>query len=173
MRFMLSIAVTDTCFLINWLRFRRRDDIFRLYQTIAIPLLVLDELGTTRSRLAEWITSRRIIFIPRINVIEIEAIRVVELAKTRSLPLVDPPEAYCLCIAKYRGYDVLTDNRAIKYIVREVEEFRNVKVLDSLDLLVSLYGSLRETLKSRVLEFSSDTGIRFSQRRLREYEIEI
>ena len=164
----MRVAIADTCFLINWLRFRGRDDIFRVYECVAVPLLVLDELGSRRGMLADWIISGRAFFVPRVTSFEVEALGVVELARARRLPRVDPAEAYCLVVARHRGYDVLTDNRAVKYLVREVKEYGRVRVLDSLDVLVAVYGDDPAKLKRAVVEYSRETGLTFSRRRLEE-----
>ena len=163
------MAIADTCFLINWLRYRKRDDIFNIYESIGVPLLVLDELGSRRSLLVEWIVTGRVFFIPRISKFETEALSIIEFAKVRRLPRIDPAEAYCLSVAKHRGYDILTDNKAIKYIVSEAEEYKGVKVLDSLDMLVVIYGDIVDELKRAIKEYSEDTGLVFSKMRLREY----
>ncbi len=162
-------AIADTCFLINWLRFRRRNDIFKLYRSVGVPILVLDELGRSRRLLAEWLASGKVFLVPRIGIFEMEALRAIEYAEVRGLPRVDPGEAFCLAVAKHRGYDVLTDNRAIKALVSEVEEYRTVRVLDSLDLLVAIYGREISSLRRAIAEYSSDTGLVFSPKRLREY----
>jgi len=47
-----------------------------------------------------------------------------------------------------------------------LEELRGAMVLDSLDVLKALYP--RETLLRVLAEFTEDTGVRFSERRLRE-----
>ena len=135
------IAIADTCFLVNWLRYRRRNDIFKLYKSLAIPFIVLDELSFHRGLLADWISSRKVFFIPRINRYDIEALNLVEYSHTKNIPHIDSGEAYCLAVARNRDYDVLTDNIATKFITRDLEEYSIVKVLDSLDILYELYGN--------------------------------
>ncbi|HDD34040.1 MAG TPA: hypothetical protein ENG30_02700 [Thermofilaceae archaeon] len=166
------IAIADTCFLVNWLRYRDRERIFQAYSSIAVPLLVLDELGARgRAMLGGWLASRRVFLVPRVNEYEVEALRLVEYSHARRLPRIDPPEAYCLAVARRRGYHFLTDNKAPRYLVREVAEYRGVEVLDSLDLLVRLYGTGVE-LRRALAAYSEDTGLKFSRIRLREYGIE-
>jgi hypothetical protein len=64
----MSTAVADTCFHVHWLRFRERERIFEVFESIAVPVMVLDEMGARgRVMLAPWLASRHAFLIPRIN----------------------------------------------------------------------------------------------------------
>jgi len=166
----MSAAVADTCFLIHWLRFRGRERLFEIFDSVAVPVAVLDEMGVRgRVMLAPWLASRRVFLVPRINEYEVEALRLVELSRSQRLPTLDPPEAYCLAVARRRGYAVLTDNKAPKYLVRALSEYSGVRVLDSLDALALIYGS---RLTEAVRAYEEDTGLIFSRSRLRAYGVE-
>ena len=166
----MSIAVADTCFLVHWLRFRDRERLFEVFDSVAVPVIVLDEMGVRgRVMLAPWLASRRAFLIPRINEYEVEALRLVEFSRSQRLPTLDPPEAYCLAAARRRGYVVLTDNKAPKHLVQALSEYSGVRVLDSLDVLALIYsGGLVEAVKA----YEEDTGLVFSRSRLRAYGIE-
>jgi len=166
----MSIAVADTCFLVHWLRFRGRERLFEVFDSVAVPVIVLDEMGVRgRVMLAPWLASRRAFLIPRINEYEVEALRLVEFSRSQRLPTLDPPEAYCLAAARRRGYVVLTDNKAPKHLVQALSEYSGVRVLDSLDVLALIYsGGLVEAVKA----YEEDTGLVFSRSRLRAYGIE-
>jgi hypothetical protein len=166
----MSTAVADTCFLVHWLRFRDRERIFEVFESVAVPVIVLDEMGVRgRVMLAPWLASRRAFLIPRINDYEVEALRLVEFSRLQRLPILDPPEAYCLAVARRRGYAVLTDNKAPRYLVQALSEYSGVRVLDSLDVLALIYGSrLAEAVKT----YKEDTGLVFSRSRLRAYGVE-
>jgi predicted nucleic acid-binding protein len=167
----MSVAVADTCFLVHWLRFRGRERLFDAFESVAVPVMVLDEMGARgRVMLAPWLASRRAFLIPRINECEVEALRLVELSRSQRLPTLDPPEAYCLAVARRRGYTVLTDNKAPKHLVHALSEYSGVRVLDSLDVLALIYGSgLAEAVKA----YEEDTGLVFSRSRLRAYGVEL
>ncbi|MCL7399928.1 MAG: DNA-binding protein, partial [Thaumarchaeota archaeon] len=161
----MSTAVADTCFLVHWLRFRERERIFEVFESIAVPVMVLDEMGARgRVMLAPWLASRRAFLIPRINDHEVEALRLVEFSRSQRLPTLDPPEAYCLAVAKRRGYAVLTDNKAPKYLAQILKDYSTVKVLDSLDSLSLIYG---DDLAEAVKAYKEDTGLVFSKTRLK------
>ena len=170
----MKIAIADTCFLINWLKYKRKDDIFKLFKLIMIPLPVLDELGPEgRALLGTWVIRGYVSFIPRLEFYDSEAYRIIELAKIRNLPKIDYPEAYCLVIASKRGYTVLTENKATKYITREINEYKHVMVLDSLDVLLFLYGNDKSLLVKRIKEYVQNTKIIFSEKRIRELGISL
>lgn len=166
----MSTAVADTCFLVHWLRFRDRERIFEVFESIAVPVMVLDEMGARgRVMLAPWLASRRAFLIPRINDYEVEALRLVEFSRSQRLPTLDPPEAYCLAVAKRRGYAVLTDNKAPKYLAQFLKDYSGVKILDSLDILALIYcDDLAEAVKA----YKEDTGLVFSKTRLKTYGID-
>jgi predicted nucleic acid-binding protein len=166
----MSTAVADTCFLVHWLRYRDRERIFEVFESIAVPVMVLDEMGARgRVMLAPWLASRRAFLIPRINDYEVEALRLVEFSRSQRLPTLDPPEAYCLAVAKRRGYAVLTDNKAPKYLAQILKDYSGVKVLDSLDILALIYG---DDLADAVKAYKEDTGLVFSRTRLKTYGID-
>jgi predicted nucleic acid-binding protein len=121
-----------------------------------------------RVMLAPWLASRRAFLIPRINDYEVEALRLVEFSRSQRLPTLDPPEAYCLAVAKRRGYAVLTDNKAPKYLAQILKDYSTVKVLDSLDILSLIYG---DDLAEAVKAYKEDTGLVFSKTRLKTYGI--
>ena len=146
-----------------------KERIFEVFESIAVPVMVLDEMGARgRVMLAPWLASRRAFLIPRINDYEVEALRLVEFSRSQRLPTLDPPEAYCLAVAKRRGYAVLTDNKAPKYLAQILKDYSTVKVLDSLDILSLIYG---DDLAEAVKAYKEDTGLVFSKTRLKTYGI--
>jgi len=158
----------DACFFINWAKFRRRMDIFSLYRRLLVPFAVFSEIKRepARSFAFTLAAERRLLVVPRLEVVDSLALRIFELVNTDpSLPSIDPPEAYALAFAKHSGLPLLTDNASPKLAALTLEELRGTQVLDSLDVLGALYP--RETLLRVVAEFTEDTGVRFSARRLR------
>ncbi|MCC5998557.1 MAG: hypothetical protein LM573_05725, partial [Thermofilum sp.] len=71
-------------------------------------------------------------------------------------------------VAKRRGYAVLTDNKAPKYLAQILKDYSTVKVLDSLDILSLIYG---DDLAEAVKAYKEDTGLVFSKTRLKTYGI--
>ena len=167
-------AVSDTCFIVNWSNFRRREDLFKHFKTINLPIAVIDEVkdvGVKRF-IAGWIVKGCIKILPSLPSIDVETLKLIRLVENiPSLPRIDPPETYGLIYAKILGIPLLTDNKAPKRIVKVVKDYENVTVLDSLDVLKAIY-CRRGLLRNRIKEFIQDTGINFSVERLRGINID-
>ena len=171
---MMSLAVADTCFLINWLSFRRWEGIFRLFYRILLPSIMLPELRSRRVRgkIEELVYRGSLVILPRADYVDREALRIFNLVNsTPGLPRIDEPEAYGLAYAALHGLPLLTDNASPKVAARSLSSLRGVVVYDSLDLLTLLYRG--SELRAAVEEFMSDTSIIFSRERLREAGVEL
>jgi len=171
---LMALAVADTCFLINWLSFRRWEEIFRLFFRILLPSIMLPELRSQRVRgkIEELVYRGRLVILPRADYVDREALRIFNLVNsTPGLPRIDEPEAYGLAYAALHGLPFLTDNASPKVAARSVSSLRGVVVYDSLDLLMLLYR--RSELRAAVEEFMSDTSVMFSRERLREAGVEL
>lgn len=107
-------AIADTCFLIDWARYRRRDILFKLFAAVFVPEQVLDEVRSenTIAWIAEGLARDRLaLYTPIRDDIE-EARRLVEASRAiPHIPSLDLPEALCLVVGMRRGYVVLTENR--------------------------------------------------------------
>jgi hypothetical protein len=170
----VSLAVADTCFLINWLSFRRWEGIFKLFYRILLPSIMVPELRSqnVRSRIEELAYRGRLVILPRTDYVDREALRIFNLVNsTPGLPRIDEPEAYGLAYAALHGIPFLTDNASPKVAVGSLSSLRGVHVYDSLDLLVLLYRG--SELREAVREFMSDTSIVFSRERLKEAGVEL
>ena len=164
--------MTDACFLINWSRFRQRSDLFQLYSRLIVPSIVFVEVRRepARSFVANLLATKRLLLAPRIGAVDSLALRLFEAINSDpNIPSIDPPEAYALAFAKHAGLPLLTDNASPRIASLFIEELRGVEVRDSLNVLASLYPG--ERLKRKIEEFTLDTGVYFSRRRLREHGI--
>ncbi|MEM1547138.1 MAG: hypothetical protein QXP91_11875 [Candidatus Methanomethylicia archaeon] len=132
------IGVADTCFLIDWSSFSRRDLIKEVFSSILIMEQVLAE-AKTRS-VIEWIAKNLaegffILYTPledEINEARELILRVARLPFTRRIEV---PEALCLVIARKINSYVLTENRGALMVIDVFEEYSNVKAWRSLELL--------------------------------------
>ncbi len=159
-------AIADTCLLIDWAYWRRRDVLFKLFNTVFIPEAVLREVRSEQT--IEWVaTSLAEGYLALItetsDVIEL-ATRLVE--RTRLIPGlrgVDMPEAICLAIGKLRGYVVLTENRGALMAVDLLEELSSVTVWRSLEIIreVIKRGLINEEPEKIFKEYEVDTKHRF------------
>ncbi len=168
-------AVADTCFLIDWVRYRHRDIMFKLFKTVFIPEQVLSEVKSesTISWIAESLAEDKLsLYTPTREEVE-EALRIVEYSRLQpSLPSLDFPEAICLAIGKDRGYVVLTENRAALLIPRLLNNYSGVRVWRSLELILNALtaGALKPDCGDparRFMEYCEDTLHRFPSAALR------
>ncbi len=144
---MLKFAIADTCFLIDWSLWSKRNLLFKVFRVVFVPETVLNEVKSERT--LEWLTNKLMagtlaLFTETPDVVE-EARRLVEL--TRSVPNlrgVDLPEAICLIVGKRRKYVVLTENRGALMYVDFFNEQKNIIVWRSLEVI-------KEILKRKLL----------------------
>ncbi len=135
-----AFAVADTCFLIDWARFRRRDLLFRLFKTVFVPEDVLNEVRSEGT--IAWISSALskdylALYTPSQDEVN-EARQLIEESRLRpQIPSVDLPETICLVIGRRRGYVVLTENRGALLIPKYVREYSEVTVWRSLEVILA------------------------------------
>ncbi len=168
----------DTCFAIDWARYRRRDILFRVFDLVYVPEEVLREVRSEST--LSWMVSslsegHMVIFTPTTSEVE-EARRLVEY--TRSLghvPNLDMPEAICLVAARRQGYIVLTENRAAFFVPRLIPGYQEVRVWGALEVILTaiVEGVLEPPCSSPTYyfdEYSRDTLHLFSRRKLKQAE---
>ncbi|PLJ78215.1 hypothetical protein [Infirmifilum sp. SLHALR2] len=167
-------AIADTCFVIDWARFRHRDLIFRVFSTVFVPESVLREIKSENT--VEWVASSLAaggmsVYTETPDELE-EARRLVEESRRLRLAVpVDLPEALCLVVGRRRGYTVLTENKGAIMAVDFLEPYASVIVWRALELLVA---AVRESaLKVDCAEvgalfeaYEADTGHFFPRRDL-------
>ncbi len=165
-----GFAVADTCFLIDWASWRRRDVIFRLFRTVFVPEMVLREVRSegTVEWIADHLATGELSLLTETPDVVSAAWELVE--RSRRLPIrgVDLPEAVCLAVGRARGYTVLTENRGALMLADLLPELEGVVVWRSLELIAAavrrnvLSGDPREIFA----EYELDTGHRFPRRDL-------
>ena len=131
-------AIADTCFLIDWSRWRRRDILFRLFRTVFVPERVLDEIRSENTLLwiSELLSRGELALFTETHEILEEARRLIEM--THGMPGlrgVDLPEAVCLVVGRRRGYVVLTENRGALMCVDIFSELSSVVVWRALEVI--------------------------------------
>ena len=137
-----DFAVADTCFLIDWARFRHRDLIFKLFKTVFVPETILHEIKSESTVM--WValnlaSGNLALYTEVFDEVE-EARRITELS--RRLPgaiSVDLPEALCVTAGKRRGYIVLTENRGAIMFVDLVSDYSDVTIWRSFEVLLALH----------------------------------
>ncbi len=138
--YLKEYAIADTCFLIDWVRYRYRDILSRLFKTVFVPEEVLREIKSedTITRVSRGL-ARDYLSLYTVSRYEIEeARRLIELSHRHpQLPSIDLPEALCIVIGRARGYIVLTETRGALYVPRLINEYRDVIIWRSLELIVN------------------------------------
>jgi len=132
-------AVADTCFVIDWARFSKRDLLFELFDAVFVPESVLSEVKSERT--VEFLASalasgRAALYTETPDEVE-EARKLVEETRRLRLPPIDLPEALCLAVGRRRGYVVLTENRGALAAAELLEPYKGVVVWRALELLAA------------------------------------
>ena len=168
----MSFAIADTCFLIDWALWRRRNCLFKLFDTVFVPEAILNEVRSeeTISWIAEALASNKLsIFTETPDVVE-EARALVE--RTRLVPGirgVDLPEALCLVVGRRRGYTVLTENRGALMATNLFEDLSEVRVWRALEVIAEAIkrGFLQTTnVEDIFIEYEHQTRHRFPRAEL-------
>ncbi len=174
---MPETAIADTCFLIDWARYRRRDILFELFSTVFVPEQVLDEVVSEET--IEWIANslakRKLSLYVAPSSIADEALKIIDvMASLTWTRRVELPEAICLAIGKKHGYTVLTENRGALQAVEILTEYSGVKAMRAIDVLAEAISTSkitvlsREEVKSILSEYEKDTKHRFPKGDVKE-----
>ncbi|PUA32278.1 MAG: hypothetical protein B7O98_06335 [Zestosphaera tikiterensis] len=136
----VRFAIADTCFIIDWARFRYRDLMFKLFNIVYVSESVLKEIKSERT--VEWVASalasgNMSIYTETSEELEEARKLTEESRKLRSLIPVDLPEALCLVIGRRRGYVVLTENRGAIMAVDFITPYKDVVVWRALEILTA------------------------------------
>jgi len=163
------IASIDTCFLIDWSRYRRRELLERAFEYVFVTEEVLSEVRTERTveYVSELLARGFLVIYPFKSEVLPIVRRALELSTSDPrVPVLDPPEAYALAIAYRESCVCLTENKGVLRLVEYYDEFRGVRVWRSLELIEHLYerGLVRD-LEEELERYSEDTGHVFPKER--------
>ena len=169
-----EFAIADTCFLIDWALWRRRDSLFKVFRVVFVPESVLNEIKgeETISWVASWFAREGLALLTETSDVLNEARELVsESRRLRVGRGVDLPEAICIVFGRLMGYTVLTENRGALIAVDLIEKYSGVRVWRSLEVIKEackrgLFGASDpgEVFK----EYELDTKHRFPRRDLDE-----
>ncbi len=170
---MPEIAIADTCFLIDWARYRRRDILFELFSTVFVPEQVLGEIVSeeTVKWVADSLAERKLSLYVAPSIIVNEALKLVDaMASLTWTRRVELPEAVCLSVGRKHGYTVLTENRGALQAVEVLPEYLNVKVMRAIDVLAEAVSTSKiavssiEEAETILVEYEKDTKHRFPRK---------
>jgi len=167
------MAIADTCFIIDWARYSRREILQQLFDRVLIPRQVLDEVRAeaTVSFIASGLARGWLAYYePTIEVVR-EADDLVRRAlATPGLRRIDLPEAVCLVLGRLMGLVVLTENLGALALARRLPELRGVEVWRSLEVLKEALrrGLLSGNPRDEVERFSRETRHVFREEEVEE-----
>ncbi|RLE76998.1 MAG: hypothetical protein DRJ56_03330 [Thermoprotei archaeon] len=170
-------AISDTCFVIDWSYYRRRECLVELFDVVLVPEQVLSEVEDERS--ISWISLQLArgsmqLFTPSPSDLREAERLILEVASRPYMRRIDVPEAVCLVVARRIGAVVLTENRGALLAARLLRELRGVAVWRALEVIrESLMRGLiearsREEVRRAFLEYEVDTSHVFPRRDLEE-----
>jgi len=160
----MRFAVADTCFLIDWSAWRRRDVLFELFPTVFVPESVLMEVKreSTLEWIADLLSRGSLALLTETPDLVERARRLIE--RSRQVPGlrgIDLPESVCLAFGGSRGYVVLTENRGALMAADVLEELEGVEVWRALEVIAEGIRRGLLTGYDAFLEYELDTGHRF------------
>ncbi len=113
------LAVADSCFLIDWAKYKKRDIIRDIFKSVFITIDVMKEITSeeTLSMISDYLADG--FFVP-ITLSDTEREKVHELmisyARDNQAPAIHEPEASAVVFALNHGIEiVLSENTALKY----------------------------------------------------------
>jgi len=134
-------AITDTSFLIDWIRYSKSKLIFKIFSIIYIPENVLNEIRSERTLIwiSEGLEEGSLAIFPELPDISREALELV--ARSRRVPIrpVDYPEAFCLVVGRRLNFIVLTENGGAIALKSYDPEYSGVEVLRGIDVIYRLW----------------------------------
>jgi len=135
-----KFAIADTCFLIDWARYRRRDLLFKLFNVVYVAESVIREIKSenTISWISGMLAENKLALYTETSDEINEARELID--KARIIPgmiHIDLPEALCLVIGKRRNYTVLTENRGAIMSTEFIDKYKDVVVWRALEILLA------------------------------------
>jgi len=142
------LGVTDTCFLVDWARFGKKDCIKQIFNRLLITEEVLKEIESesTISLVTEWLVDGFLYLVPvsPIDYAEVDRISRI-IADLPQIPTeVEKPELICLVLAKKYNCILLTENIGAIRITQWMDEYKEVRVWRAIEVL-------KEAIKNNIL----------------------
>ena len=171
----MEVAVADTCFLIDWSRYSRRDLIYRLFKRVFIHEDTLNQLKSERAleTIVRWIGGGFAGLYPwtKGDEEEVEELRALVRSNHR-IPMLERPDMVALVAAKRGGMVLLSENTGVLRVCQYVPEYMAIKVYTALEVLEGLVldrvidvDRVEEYL-DLIKEYEEETKHRFSERRI-------
>lgn len=155
------IASIDTCFLIEWCRYRNRDLLVKAFKYAYVTEDVLVEVKSEKTLefTSNLLSSGFLVIYPFRRELESIVRSIIDISINDSrIRVIDPPEAYAFAIGVREKCIVLTENKGIVRLVEFYGEKFPVKVWGAYELLKFLYerGYIRN-LEDELRNYTMDT----------------
>jgi len=159
----LKLAISDTCFIIDWSYYRKREVLIELFQTILLPEQVLEEVED--EKVISWISKnlasgKMLLFTPSPLDLRRAEELMLEVATRPHMKRIEMPEALCLVIGSRLNAIILTENRGALLVPKVMKKWRRVKVWRALE-------TIKEAIKRGYIKVFSEEDVR---KTFREYE---
>ena len=170
------IGVIDTCFLIDWSRFRKREILEKLFNVLLIHEEVLRQIRSESAieYVSELFTKGVLRLYPWSNMDEKEFIILRSQVSSNSrIPSLERPDLLCLIMTYNSDAVLLSENVGIHRVVQYHPRYSHVKVWIALDVIEqSIYRGLinvdsEEDFLSIVKEYELDTHHSFRKNKVR------
>ena len=151
-----KFTISDTCFIIDWSYYKRRECLVKLFDIVLIPEQVLLEVEDERS--ISWISlqlarGKMQLFTPSPSDLREAERLILEVASRPYLKRIDIPEALCLIVARRINAIVLTENRGALLAAKLLKELKGVTVWRALEVI-------RESLVRGIIKVTSEKGVK-------------
>ncbi len=155
----------DTCFLIDWARYRRREILAKLFDYCFIVDEIFREIKSeyTIRYISKLLEEGFLVIYPFKDRLEDIIRKLIDIsARDPRIKTLDPPETYALAIGLYENAIVLTENKGVLNLTRLYPEYSNVKVWRSVEVLREAYnkGLIRDFYEE-LRNYEVDTGHKF------------
>ena len=173
----MMLGVADSCFLIDWARFGRRELLANLFEAIFVHEEVLAQLRSPSAvDFASRLLARGVLRLYPWSLAEEELYLRLrdEVALDPRIPSLERPDLLCLVIAYETGAVLLTENLGILRVIQFHPTFSRVTAWTALEVLEQLvYRELAEVRSvgdflNLVAEYCEDAKHVFSRKRLEE-----
>jgi len=159
------ICAVDTCFLIDWARYSKRDILEKLFDYCFVTEDLLNEVKTeiTLTYVATLLAKGFLVFYPFKHELDPLVRQLIDISiRDPRIRVLDPPEAYALAIGIREGATVLSENRGVIGIVRYYPQYSSVIVWRSYELLLEAYRrGVIENFEKELQRYENETGHRF------------
>jgi len=171
------IAIIDSCFIIDWSKYRKKHLIKNLFDLIYIHEENLSQLKSFEAInfTSDLFNSNILRLYPWSMRDEDEYIRLRnELTLNSRIPSLERPDLLCLIIAKNTNGILLSENTGIHRVTQYHPRYMSVKVWTAIETIENMiyHGILEITnineFKEYVNEYENDTGHIFKSKRINE-----